>query len=167
VKFFSFITKANTFFGIVSGILIGLIGLLSTYEGLARGLFSSPTSWSSDVSRYIMVWAIFLGAASAFMDKTHISVDFVREILGRRWGVGVQRGMAILSYLFTLVYIGALGWCSQDLFREAWREGKMTFGTIQIPAAYLYLAMVIGSILMAATVVPIIASLARKKDDYL
>ena len=167
MSFFSFITKANKVFAIISGILIGVIGLFATYEGIARSLFSSPTIWSSDLSRYIMIWAIFLGTASAFLDKTHISVDFIRETVGRKWGMGAQRVLAILGYLFTLVYIAVLGWCSQDLFFEALKEGKLTYGTIQIPVAYLYLAMVIGSLLMAATVIPIIAGLVRKKDQYL
>jgi TRAP-type C4-dicarboxylate transport system permease small subunit len=167
VKFFSFITKVNKYFAIISGILIGVVGLFATYEAIARGVFSSPTIWSSDLSRYVMIWAIFLGTASAFLDKTHISVDFVRELAGKKWGTGVQRVLAILGYLFTLVYIAALGWCSQDLFFEALKEGKLTYGTIQFPVAYLYLAMVIGSLLMVATVVPIIAGLIGKKNDYL
>jgi TRAP-type C4-dicarboxylate transport system permease small subunit len=167
MKFFPFITKVNKYFAIVSGILIGVVGLFATYEAISRGVFSRPTSWSSDLSRYIMIWAIFLGTASAFLDKTHISVDFVREMAGKKWGTGVQRGLSILGYLCTLVYILVLIWCSQDLFLEAIKEGKLTYGTIQISVAYLYLAMVIGSVLMALTVIPIIVGLVRKKDDYL
>ena len=167
MNFFSFITKVNRVFAIVSGILIGVVGIFATYEAIARGVFSRPTIWSSDLSRYIMIWAIFLGTASAFLDKTHISVDFVREMVGKRWGTGIQRVLSILGYGFALVYILALVWCSQDLFFEALKEGKLTYGTIQIPVAYLYLAMVVGSVMMVATVVPIIVGLMRKKDDYL
>ena len=167
LKFNTFISALNRICAIVAGLMIFVVGIFSTYEGLARGLFSSPTIWSSDVTRYMMIWAIFLGTASAFLGKTHISVDFVRDLIGRRWGPGLQRFLAILGYFFSLVYVLVLAWCSLDLFGEAYREGKLSYGTIQIPVTYLYLAMVVGSVLMVMTLLPIIASLIRKKDDYL
>jgi len=167
MKIFGSIRKINHVASVVSGFLIFVAGLFSTYEAIARGLFSHPTIWSLDLSRYVILWAIFLAAASAFLDKTHISVDFVRELLGKKWGVGLQRTLSVLGYFFTLTYILVLAWCSQDLFLEAVKEGKLSYGTIQIPVAYLYLAMVIGSILMILTVIPIIAGLLRKEDEYL
>jgi len=167
MKIFGLIRKTNHVFSVVSGFLIFVVGLFSTYEAVARGFFSHPTIWSLDLSRYVMIWAIFLAAASAFLDKTHISVDFVRELLGKKWGVGLQRTLSVLGYFFALTYILVLAWYSLDLLIEALSEGKLSYGTIQIPAAYLYLSMVIGSILMGLTVIPIIAGLIRKDDEYL
>jgi TRAP-type C4-dicarboxylate transport system permease small subunit len=75
--------------------------------------------------------------------------------------------LSVLGYFFALTYILVLAWFSLNLLLEALSEGKLSYGTIQIPAAYLYLSMVIGSILMALTVIPIIAGLIRKDDEYL
>ena len=167
MKIFGHIRKTNHVCSIVSGFLISVVGLFSTYEAISRGFFSRPTIWSLDLSRYVMLWAIFLAGASAFLDKTHISVDFIRELLGKKWGVGLQRTLTVVGYFFTLTYILVLVWFSLDFLLEALREGKLTYATIEIPAAYLYLAMVIGSILMALTVIPIITGLIKKDDEFL
>ena len=167
MKIFGFIRKINDHCSIVAGFLIFVVGTFSTYEAISRGFFSRPTIWSMDLSRYVMIWAIFLAGASAFMDKTHIAVDFVREMVGKRWSKGLRRVLAVLGYCFTLTYISILTWFSFRMLTKAIREDKLSYGTIQIPVAYLYVAMVVGAILMLLTVIPIIVGLIRKDNEYL
>lgn len=92
MRFPLWLQTCNRVLGIVSGIIILMISGLTTMEGIARGIFDSPTTWSLDVCQYLLIWAIFLGSSYAFQDKSHVSVDFIREGAGTRFGSGVQRG---------------------------------------------------------------------------
>ena len=157
----------NRILGMVSGIIILTISGLTTMEGMARGIFDSPTTWSLDVCQYLLIWAIFLGTSYAFQDKSHVSVDFIREGAGTRFGPGMQKGMAAAGYIFSLIYVAVLAWDSVDMFLFGLKWGKLTRGTIQIPIVWLYAAIFLGSVAMAVTIVFILASLAGKENDYL
>jgi len=40
---------------------------ITFYQVITRYIFADPSSWSEELSRYISVWAIFLGAAIALV----------------------------------------------------------------------------------------------------
>jgi C4-dicarboxylate transporter DctQ subunit len=167
MKYPKFLEKINIFTGVVSGTLIIILGLLATMEGTLRGILSSPTSWSLDLSQYILIWTIFLGTSYAFQEKGHVSVDLVKEWVGGRWGDMALRVMNIIGYLMALTFILVIGWCSIKSFSAAVEFGKLTLGNFQIPLAYLYAAMVTGSLLMLITVVCIILDLIGGGKKYL
>ena len=127
----------------------------------------SPTTWSLNVSQYLLIWAILLAAASAFQHKSHVSVDFIRVALARRFGLVVGRVLAILGYLASLVYIVVLGWKTLYLMQLALKTGKLTQGTIEIPAVYLFAAMLVGAVLMAVSVIFIILDLLGGSTEYI
>lgn len=167
MKFPQFMERINTFCGIVSGVLIIVVGLLATMEGILRGTFSSPTSWSLDLCTYVLIWLVFLGSSYSFQEKGHVSVDLVKEIVGKRWGEKPVKWMNVIGYLMCLVVIAVLFWSGYDSLAGALKYGKLTVGNLQIPIAYLYSAMMVGSILMAVTVVFIIRDLLGNGKKYL
>jgi len=158
--------KINRAFAIVSGILVSIIALLSALESILRW-FGSPTTWILDVSVYMLIWATFLGSSYTFQEGGHIAVDFVRESLGKRLGQGIHRLLSVAAYLCTLIFLVILGWCSFGFFKMAVITGKLTFAYIQIPIAWLYLAMIIGSAAMILTIIFIIGDLISGSKKYL
>lgn len=151
-----FLDRFNNATAVVSGALIVVMGLLATMEGILRGLFSSPTFWSLDISQHLLIWAIFLGTAPAFQNKQHVSVDMVRSFVGQRWGTGAEKGLIVIGYLFALIFILVVGWDSALLILDAMKLEILTIGNVQIPIAYLYAAMMAGSVFMLTTVIWII-----------
>ncbi len=72
----------------VAGIQAGLLGILLAlvvYQICARWVPFIPRAlWTEEMSRFLLVWVIFLGAAIGVRERTH----FVLEILGEhkaRW----------------------------------------------------------------------------------
>lgn len=167
MKYPQFLERLNRALGYVAGSLIIVIALFAALEGVLRGFFSSPTTWSLNVSQYIMIWAVFLGSAYAFQEKSHVAVDFVREIVGRRWGIGINKTLSILSYLLALVFLAVIFWNSIELLIDAIKLDTLTLGTVQIPASYLYLAMLVGSLIMIVTVVCIVLDIFSGSKKYL
>ncbi|MBP1716713.1 MAG: putative dicarboxylate transporter small rane protein [Deltaproteobacteria bacterium] len=164
---FSRVRRLNHFAAIISGVMIVIISLLCFLETIARNLFSQPTSWTLDISTYFLIWAFFLGSAAAFQEKTHVSVDFFRDMIARSFGRIWGRILAIAGYLFSLGYILVLLVGTIYLIKDALNLKKLTLAVIQIPVVYLYLAMLLGSFLMIVVVIFIILDLLNKKDQYL
>lgn len=161
------IGRLNHLAAVISGIIIFIISFLCFLETIARNLFSQPTSWTLDISTYFLIWAFFLGSAAAFQEKTHVSVDFLRNLVAKQWGAQWGRGLSIAGYVFSLVYILVLLAGTVYLILDALELNKLTLAVIQIPVVYLYAAMLLGSVLMVAVVVAIILDLIRRGDQYL
>ena len=161
------IKKLNDVMVVISGALIAVIAIFAVIEVVARRFLMSPTTWTLNVSQYLLIWAILLASASAFQHKAHVSVDFIRVALARRFGLVVGRVLAVISYLASLVYIVVLGWKTVNLIKGALKTDQLTQGTIQIPSIYLYAAMLVGAVLMAVSVVSIILDLLSGSTEYI
>lgn len=167
MKFPKILQRFNSAVALFAGVIILIIGILTTMEGIARGLFNAPTTWSLNVAQYLLIWAIFLGSAYAFQEKTHVAVDFIREGVGNRWGRGAQRILSLCGYTLALVYVAIIAWNSIDMLEFAIKYDKLTLGIVQIPIVWLYLAMLIGSLTMIVTIFFIILDLIGKSETYI
>ena len=161
------LARFNKIMGVISGALILIIGLLSVIEIILRGIFSRPTFWSLDVSQYTLIWAIFLGSAYSFQEKGHVAVDFIREALGKRFSVTMWRTLTIIGYFLSVVVIAVFLWNGIEMSRQAIELRRLTIANVQIPIIYLYSAMVVGSVIMLATVCCIILDVLGKGEKYL
>jgi len=148
----------------VSGAFILLIGVISVFESIMRAFFSRPTSWSMDISLYLLIWAIFLGSAYSFQEKGHVAVDLIREMCGSK---NTRRIMSLVSYAFCILFIIVLVFNGTNMIINAVRLKQLTLANIQIPIVYLYLAILIGSLLMLLTVIFIILDLINGGEKYL
>lgn len=162
-----YLKRFNYITAIVSGLIILVIGIFTTMEGIVRGVFNHPTTWSLDICQYMLIWAVFLGSAYAFQEKSHVSVEFIREGVGRAAGPGMQRGLSILGYFFSILYVAVLTWSSIDMLQYGMKWNKLTRGTVQIPIVWLYAAILIGSLIMLITLLFIIISLLKGNEDYI
>ena len=167
MKFPEILRRFNSAVALFAGVIILIIGILTTMEGIARGLFNLPTTWSLNVAQYLLIWAIFLGSAYAFQEKTHVAVDFIREGVGNRWGRGAQRILSLCGYTLAFVYVAIIAWNSIDMLEFAIKYDKLTLGIVQIPIVWLYLAMLIGSLTMIVTIFFIILDLIGKRETYI
>jgi TRAP-type C4-dicarboxylate transport system permease small subunit len=167
MNFFPYVRRLNHVAAVISGIIIFIISLLCFFETIARNFCSRPTSWTLDISTYLLIWAFFLGSAAALQEKSHVAVDFFKGIIvsyfGKMWG----RVLSIIGYVCSLIYILVLLGGTVYLIIDALEVNKLTLAVVQIPVVYLYLAMLLGSILMVIVVVSIIIDLIQKHDQYL
>lgn len=166
MRFPAIVTKINNFFAVVSGIAIAIMSLFAFTEVVLRNFFSAPTIWTTNVSQYMLLWAIFLVSASTFEHKGHVSVDFIRVTFARKFGVKYARMVAIPCYCFCLVHIAILGWKSTELFFQSIELNRLTLGMVQIPTIFLYAGMIFGCVLMGITVVFIILDLLSGSNKF-
>ena len=89
-------------------LLAGLV--IVSLEILGRGFLGFSLLWSEELSRYLLIWIAYMGAAAATRDGSHIRVEFLLHLLPRRWARRLELFDTALCLLFTLalVYAGYL-----------------------------------------------------------
>ena len=166
-KFMTMINKVCAY--ICGGIVLGA-SCLAVMESILRKVFRAPTPWSLNLTMGIFIWAAFLGSAWAFQELGHVSVDMVRDIVDRRSKSPKRmprRVMAIIGYLPPLAVCLAFFYGGWKLSARAISFNSYAPYNFKFPTIISYSAIVVGAVLMFATVVFIILDLFAGGDKYL
>lgn len=146
------IHKLNEATAIISGTLIFLISFLAVLEVIARTFLDKPTSWSLAFSQFMLLYAIFLGSAYCFQQGGHIRVDLLVDHMPKK----IRAVMNIIGLLIASIFVGVLAWQGYENTVLSAKFDYLTITTIQIPAAYLYVIIFVGSILMLLSLMAMI-----------
>ena len=155
--------RVNHLLTLACGAALGVMVLSVALGVLARFVFTHTSyrisvPWTEEVSRYLMIWTVFLGGAVAARSGKLIGVEFVVQALAPRLG----RAVKYLSLGLSIVFYGLLcviGW--------QWVEfGKsQTSPVLELPLVVINLAMVAGGAVMALnTVALVLQTRAAGKD---
>lgn len=102
--------------------------------------FSFP--WSEELTRYLLVWISFVGAAVLMRDDDHIKIDFLSMVLGPRANAARRIVIDILTLIF-IVFLAWQGWLT------ALSRGSSHSPALGVSLAWPYSAIVVSSVLMA------------------
>ena len=143
-------------FRLLSRLVEGLIILLAAFivaivttEVILRYVFSHSLIFTEELSRYLMVWVVFLGSALAVRDGSHIRIG----ILVNRLGPKLQRFVSLVAYTLTLVFLIVI---ALEGIKILPRQLYQMCITIDISLFYFYLAIPVGSVFMIIFLIPII-----------
>lgn len=120
-----------------------------------RFLTTSSLTWSEELSRFVMIWLIYLASISAYADNAHIAVDALVGKLRGRLGMTVKVINRVIVLLFVCIVVaGAIKFMPTTLMQEAPATG--------ITMAYVYaiipLSMVFIGIISVRQIVQIVAA---------
>jgi TRAP-type C4-dicarboxylate transport system permease small subunit len=155
--------RVNHLLTLACGAALGVMVLSVALGVLARFVFTHSNvrisvPWTEEVSRYLMIWTVFLGGAVAARSGKLIGVEFVVQALPARLGRAVKYlslGLSIVFYALLCV----VGW--------QWVEfgQSQTSPVLELPLVVINLAMVAGGAVMALnTVALVLAAHATGKD---
>lgn len=130
-------------------LIAGLIVAIVTAEVTLRYLFSHSMIFTEELSRYLMVWIVFLGSALAIRDGSHIRI----QILVNRLGPRMQQIVKLAAYALIIVF---LIFITVEGLKILPRQLQQMCITIDISLFYFYLAIPVGSILMIIFMLPVI-----------
>lgn len=164
---------AARYVGIMDGInqlLTRLCGValaamvLSVFTGvLARFVFTHlgvrlSVPWTEEVSRYLMIWTVFVGGGIACRHGKLIGVEFVTNAVP----APVGRALKYLSFALAIAFYALLCFVGRQ-----WVEfgDSQTSPVMEIPLVAVNLAMVVGGALMILnTVALVLATRLAGKD---
>lgn len=146
-RFVQFMDGVNDTLTKLCGLTLAAM-VLSVFIGvLARFVFTHTSlgisvPWTEEVSRYLMIWTVFVGGGIACRSGKLIGVEFLVGALPAPIG----RGVKYLSLLLSVAFYALLcfvGW--------QWVEfgNSQTSPVLEIPMFTVNLAMVAGGVLMA------------------
>ncbi len=131
---------------VIVGLGFGTIVVLTIAQVFFRFVLDSPLVWSEELSRLLLVWVTFLGAAIVCWDGTHLNVDtfYMKLPLGIRRVVRVFNGAIALIFLIILV---------DNSIIQVQIEHITTLGSLDIPGSYVRVPATIGGALMILFIV--------------
>lgn len=115
------------------GLMVALVASVS-WQVISRYVFSSPSSWTEEVARFLMIWVGLLGAAYAFRNGVHLGLDLLpKKLTGQSAEVLklFTLGMVILFSVTVLVVGGS------NLVVLTW-ELRQNSAVMGLPMAFVY-----------------------------
>lgn len=107
-------------------------------EVVARNLLHFPTTWAEELSRFMCVWTVFLGAAAAWARNTHIVID----ILPRRLKGQSKRMLTMLNQTLSGIFILCV-WAGSIYIIIEQYVAKTT--ALEISIGWFYLGLLVGA----------------------
>lgn len=107
-------------------------------EVVARNIVHFPTTWAEELSRFMCVWTVFLGAAAAWARNTHIVIN----ILPRRLKGLPKRLLTLFNQTLSGIFILCV-WVGAISIMIAQYEAKTT--ALEISISWFYLGLFVGA----------------------
>ncbi|MFS0824633.1 TRAP transporter small permease [Bacillus sp. 1P02SD] len=113
---------------------------------ILRYIFNSGITWSEEMSRFLFVWLVFLGAIACLKDNMHLGVDVVVNALPLKLKkIAFVISNLLVLYILWLLLIGSWKMTVLNMNSTAPATG--------LPLSFLYGIGVITSVSMAIIII--------------
>ena len=141
---------------LICRILLAAIIAIIFYAVVMRYVFQRPPFWAEELSRFIFIWIIMLGAVLVTLEQSHIEFVMLIDLLPKR----------LKFVLFTLIRLLMIAFCwvmvqqGLKIYPIVAEASSPTFG---ISMGWLYLSIPVGGLLMAICILEnIVKSVVRR-----
>lgn len=122
-------------------LLLGTMAALVIANVISRYAFGKSFTWVEEVTRYMMIWAAFLGAGPALRVGGHIAIESLPQALP----AAMARGLRALLVAVMAVALLAMLWLGVEYARFGWEQETPVLGW---SFGQVYLAIPVGAALM-------------------
>lgn len=124
-------------------ILVGMV-LNVIWQVFTRFFTSSPSAFTNELARYLMIWLGVLGAAYISGKQEHVAIDFFVKKLNNSLRRFIDRFvlLSILSFAFFVMIIGGINLVYITLKLEQYSP------SLQIPLGLVYSIIPISGLLI-------------------
>lgn len=112
--------------------MVGLVG-----AQIVCRLFFTALSWSEELTRYLMIWATFLGAACVYRRMGHINVTIFQGLLSPAG----RRGLTALCHLLCGAFFLVAVVYGLDYMQM---QSRQLSPALRIPMSWIYLSIPVG-----------------------
>lgn len=128
-------------------IALALAALAGLYQVIARFVLESPSAWTEVLTRFLVVWSVFLGLAPSLRGGALLSVDLAyRKLTGTRW----LRPLQALISMSCLAFLAVTLWWGVQLVQ---RIRFQNLAGLEISISWAYLAVPVGALFALVAVV--------------
>jgi TRAP-type C4-dicarboxylate transport system permease small subunit len=114
-------------------LMVAMVASVS-WQVISRYVFSSPSSWTEEVARFLMIWIGLLGAAYAFRTGVHLGLDILPQKLTGRSAEILKQFTVFVVVLFSVTVLVVGG---GSLVSLTW-ELRQHSAVLGLPIAIVY-----------------------------
>jgi TRAP-type C4-dicarboxylate transport system permease small subunit len=133
--------------------------VLNMGQIISRSFLGVSSVLIPDISRFLFIWLVFLGAASIYMHRQHLVIEF----LVTKLSVRLQQRLATMIQVFMAAFF-------LILIRYGWRIMMIRMDILytgwEIPTGYAYLAVPVSATLMFVITIAHLLGLRRENSSY-
>lgn len=122
-------------------IMMMAIAGLTFYQVIMRYVFSSASSWSEELIRFIFIWCSFIAAAVGVREGIHIGINIFVNLLPRK----VIPLTEILVNLVILIFAGYMVYYGWQTASMADRQPSPALG---VPMSWVYMSIPVMGAMM-------------------
>jgi len=141
--------------GHLGGLILAVMAGAVFLQVIARYLGWTGIDGLEEVPRYLFVWLIMIGAASAMQRGEHTVLDYFINLMGPR----LRAATVILT---TLAGIGLFVWLIRLSFILVPNAQMQTSAGLDLPLGYVFAAIPVGAVLI---ILPMLGTLRRALGD--
>lgn len=120
-------------------ILFSLMIIVVFAQVVCRYVVHSSLPWSEELSRYCMIWVVFIGVSAGIKAGSHMGVDALLLALPDRVRKVVELATKLITLIFCLIFFTVSLRYTIMLFNSGQKSA-----TLFIPIAFAFMAIPIG-----------------------
>jgi len=115
--------------GVVSAVLIVTTLFMTGYSVFQRYVLGTPLTWTDELSGFLVVAIVMLGAAEALRKGDHIAVDLlITKAKGKS-----RKYLDVFGYIATAIVSGVLCFSAWGAVTFSWNIGVYSDGYLEAP----------------------------------
>ena len=124
--------------------LMGVAVLNVLWQVFTRWVLRSPSAYTDELARYLLIWIGLLGAGYAVGRKLHLAIDLLPASLSgsRALVLAVIIDVLVSGFALAVMVIGGLRLVALTLLLE------QTSAALRVPLGYVYLALPLSGALI-------------------
>lgn len=147
----------DTVFKTVMVAMLSVLVVIVAANVFGRFVLNRSLATADELSRFLFIWVIFLGAALAHLHREHIAIDFLAGLLPAR----MRRPLLVLQELL-------IGGVLVFLLISAWNvmgNGQGVSPLLRIPLNWVNVSVLVGAVIMLSVTLYRIVALFRPTDS--
>lgn len=133
-----------------------VVTFVLTVNVILRYLFSSGWAWSEELTRYLIAWATFVGAACCVTEGSDITIDSIISLLSK----GGRRILELITYVLSIGFLCLFIYTSILMTVRSFQNGQMAT-SMKLPIWIVYLSMPVGGTLTVVRMVEKMVALIK------
>ena len=145
--FLAFERRTTAFALAVACAMLVAAACLGMYQILSRFVFLQPAEWSEVLTRFTLIWMVFMGAPVAFRQGAMVCVDLAHRMAGRMG----KRVLDTIAALCALIIVAVMIWFG---FEYAYRGRFQSISGLEsFSMTWAYLSVPVGAVFCAIAIV--------------
>ena len=136
--------KIDLYLGYILALIMGIMVINVLWQVFTRFIMGSPSSFTDELARYLMIWVGVLGAAYMSGKRMHVAIDILPSRLSKvkQLRLKIFVNLIIILFCFSALVVGGLRLVYITYILDQHSPA------LQIPLAVVYLIIPISGILI-------------------